>query len=284
MDARHGTAAEARMRIRLGQWTGPTAGLVPGAVQANLAVVPAAQAEDFERFCHANPQALPLLEITELGSPIPVRTAPTADLRTDLPRYRVYRYGDLNEERTEVIDLWTDDLVAFLIGCSFSFDGVLARHRIALRHVGCGRNVPMYRTSRGAVPAGVFAGPLVVSMRPVPRSDVDRVTELTRDLRIRLDEQPKTETSPMLEPRWLEHAAHGPPLWIGSPEGLGIHDLQHPDYGDPVPIHPDDVPVFWACGVTAQAAAQRSGIPLMIAHAPGHMFLTDLRVEIMGIA
>jgi uncharacterized protein YcsI (UPF0317 family) len=274
------SAREARALIRAGQWTGPTAGLAPGHVQANLVVLPEGQASDFQRFCLANPRALPLLEVTEPGSPIPTRVGPEADLRLDLPRYRVYRDGKLDEEVTDIMTLWHADFVAFLIGCSFTFDAVLRAHGIPVRHVELGCNVPMYVTNQATTPAGAFSGPLVVSMRPIRRDDIERVVELTRSIRIRPGEPPKTG-SPLvlreLEPGGLaEHAAHGEPIHVGSPKELGIEDLEFPEYGDPVPVRDDEVPVFWACGVTAQAAAEHGRVPLMITHAPGHMFITDL--------
>ena len=257
MDARREilTAGEARALIRAGDWTGPTAGLAPGFVQANLVILSEDLAADFERFCRANPCVFPLLDITEVGSPVPKRVAPDADLRLDLPRYRVYRNGKLDEEVTDIMTLWHADFVAFLLGCSFTFDAVLQAHGISVRHAELGCNVPMYVTNRATVPAGAFSGPLVVSMRPIPRSAVDRVVQLTRAL-----------------PEF-----HGEPIHIGSPEELGIEDLQSPSYGDAVPIHDGEVPAFWACGVTAQAAAEHSRVPLMITHAPGHMFITDLK-------
>ncbi len=255
------SAREARARIRAGEWTGPTAGLAPGYVQANLVVLPEALADDFERFCRANPQALPLLDVTDAGSPVPMCVAPEADVRLDLPRYRVYRDGRLDEEPTDIMTLWHDDFVAFLIGCSFTFDEVLRENGIPVRHVERGANVPMYVTNRETVPAGSFSGPLVVSMRPIRRDEVDRVVALTRDLPL----------------------AHGEPIQIGSPKGLGISDLQSPDYGDAVPVRDGEVPAFWACGVTAQAAAERSRVPLMITHAPGHMLITDRTVRGLSV-
>ena len=234
---------------------GPTAGLAPGYGQANLVVLPGALAADFATYCRANPRALPLLEMTEPGSPVPTRLAPSADLRTDLPRYRVYRDGTMSEEATDIVTLWHADFVAFLIGCSFTFDSVLRANGIAVRHQELGCNVPMYVTNRMTEPFGAFSGPLVVSMRPIREIDVDRVTELTR-------------TMP---------SSHGEPIVVSSLHQLGIADLRRPDFGDPVAVEDGEVPVFWACGVTAQAAATHSKIPLMIAHAPGHMFITDLK-------
>ncbi len=259
MDDREGvrpsdlTAREARRLIRAGEWTGPTTDLAPGYVQANLVVLPGDFAAEFERFCRANPRALPLLDVTEPGTPTPTKIAPESDVRLDLPRYRVYRAGRVDEEPTDVVTLWRADFVAFLIGCSFTFDALLRANGVSVRHLELGCNVPMYVTNRETEPVGRFSGPLVVSMRPIRRGDVDRVVELTRDL----------------------HLAHGEPIQIGSPQALGIEDLARPDYGDAVPVREGEVPVFWACGVTAQAAAERSRVPRMITHAPGHMFITD---------
>lgn len=247
-------AVVARTWIRAGEWTKPTAGLAPGFVQANLVIVASEIADDVEAYCRANPRALPLLERTATGSPVPARLAPSADLRTDLPRYRVFRDGRVIEEPAEVMTLWHDDFVAFLLGCSFTFDGLIAAHRIPVRHVELGRNVPMYITNRATEPAGVFSGPLVVSMRPIARDAVEHVVRLTRSLPL----------------------AHGEPIHIGTPEKLGIESIEVPTYGDPVPIAQDEVPVFWPCGVTAQAAIEHSRIPFAITHAPGHMFITDL--------
>jgi uncharacterized protein YcsI (UPF0317 family) len=249
---------EARRRIRAGAWTRPTAGFAPGYVQANLVVLPRELADDFEGYCRANPKALPLLERTEPGSPVPRQLAPDADLRTDLPRYRLYRDGRLVEEPTDIVTLWRSDYVAFLIGCSFSFDAVLLAQGVSLSHVAPGRNVAMYVTDRATAPRGPFAGPLVVSLRMIPASAVPRAIELTRRL----------------------PSAHGAPLQVGSPEALGIADLARPDYGDPPDPEPDRAPVFWPCGVTSQAAAVHGRIPLMITHAPGHMLITDRRVRL----
>lgn len=251
------TPEELRAKIRAGAWTGPTAGLAPGYVQANLATLPVDVADDFEAYCRANPAALPLLERTDVGSSVPVRLAPTADLRTDLPRYRLYRDGRLIEEPTDIVTLWRADYVAFLIGCSFSFDAFLVEAGIEIRHALLGRNVPMYVTDRMTAPSEPFSGPLVVTMRPVPEDALRRVAELTARY----------------------PSAHGAPIQIGSPESLGIADLGSPSYGDPAPIAPGEVPVFWPCGVTSQAAAVHSRAPIMITHAPGHMLITDREIE-----
>jgi uncharacterized protein YcsI (UPF0317 family) len=255
-------AQRLRAEIRGGRLTGPTAGLTHGVAQANLVVLPADAAVDFHRFCLANPKPCPLLEVTGPGDPVPHLLAPTADLRTDLPRYRVFRNGELAEERTDIKDLWREDLVAFLIGCSFTFERALLDAGVPVRHLELSRNVPMYRTTRMVVPAGRFQGPLVVSMRPIPVSLVSTAIAVT-------------EAYPHM---------HGAPVHVGDPTALGIQDLSAPDYGDAVPIEEGEVPVFWACGVTPQAVALASKVPLMITHSPGHMFITDrLDVDILAM-
>jgi uncharacterized protein YcsI (UPF0317 family) len=242
-----------RAAIRRGTWTGPTAGLAPGHAQANLVVLPHADALDFLRFCVHNPRPCPVLEVTEPGSAEPVHTAPGADLRTDLPRYRVYRDGDLADETADVLDHWRGDLVAFLLGCSFTFERALLAEGLPVRHIEQRVNVPMYRTSIACRPSGRFAGPLVVSMRPMLPAQAIRATQVTA--------------------RFVR--AHGAPVHVGDPAGIGIDDIDRPDYGDAVEIRDGEVPVFWACGVTPQAAAAESRPALMITHAPGHMFVTD---------
>lgn len=243
-----------RARIREGEWRRPTAGCCDGYVQANLVVLPQRLAGDFLLFCERNPGACPLLEATQPGEFEPRETAPGADLRTDLPRYRIYRRGELVEEVTDLLRMWSDDLVSFLLGCSFTFDDLLESAGIPLRHREEGGNVSMYVTNRACAPAGPFAGPLVVSMRPVPSRLVARAAEITAELPL----------------------AHGAPVHSGDPLALGIPDLGRPDFGDAVTLAPDDVPVFWACGVTPQAVAMEAKPDLMMTHAPGHMFITDL--------
>jgi uncharacterized protein YcsI (UPF0317 family) len=246
--------AQARLAIRRGEWTAPTAGLAPGATQANLVALPEADAFDFMRFCLRNPKPCPLLEVTDPGSPEPAETAPGADLRTDVPRYRVYRHGELVDEPADASAAWREDLVAFLIGCSFTFERALLADELPVRHIEQGVNVPMYRTARECRPAGRFAGPLVVSMRPMTPAQAIRATQITS--------------------RYA--AVHGAPVHVGDPAALGIADLAAPDYGDPVEVRPGEVPVFWACGVTPQAVAVASRPELMITHAPGYMFRTDV--------
>jgi uncharacterized protein YcsI (UPF0317 family) len=224
-------------------------------VQANLVIVPDAFAASFREFCARNPRPCPLLDETEPGSAEPVRVAPGADLRVDLPRYRIYRKGALAGEVNNLVELWRPDFVAFLLGCSFTFESALASAGVPLRHVELGRNVAMFRTNRECEPAGPFHGPLVVSMRPVPEDQVPLAVRVTA--------------------RYTK--AHGAPVHVGDPAELGVTDVARPDYGDSLPIRPGEVPVFWACGVTPQAAAEAARLPLMISHAPGYMFITDLQ-------
>ena len=244
-----------RERIRTGAWRRPTAGCCRDFAQANLVVVPSALAFDFQLFCRRNPQAGPLLEVTEPGDPEPKSLAPGADLRTDLPRYRVYRHGQLDQEIDDLTSIWREDLVGFLLGCSFSFEWALQEAGIPIRHIEEGLNVPMYITDRDCRPAGRFAGPLVVSMRPIPSDLVSRTVEITA----------------------LFPLSHGAPVHIGDPVALGITALERPAFGDPVSIRPDEITVFWACGVTPQAVAMKAKPELMITHAPGHMLITDRR-------
>jgi uncharacterized protein YcsI (UPF0317 family) len=262
MSAQTGTVeglnpAELRARIRRGEWRQPTAGLAPGCAQANLVVLPRSAAYDFLVFCQRNPKPCPLLEVTDPGNPEPSITAPGADLRTDLPRYRVHRRGHPVIEETDIRPYWRDDLVAFLLGCSFTFEGALQRAGIPVRHIDCGRNVPMYVTSIACRPAGALHGPMVVSMRPLLAAHVPQSVLITGRF-----------------PR-----AHGAPVHIGDPAAIGIPDLGRPDYGEPPVIEPGEETVFWACGVTPQAVAMAAGVEFMITHAPGHMFITDLRDE-----
>lgn len=249
--------AEVRELIRLGKWRQPTAGLCQGHVQANLVILPQGLAYSFLLFAQQNPKPCPLLEVTGPGSTEPVRIAPSADLRQDLPRYRIYRHGQLEDEVTDLMAIWRGDLVSFLLGCSFTFEAAMLRAGVPVRHLEEEKNVPMYVTTRPCQPAGIFQGPLVVSMRPIPRPLIPRAVQATARF----------------------PAAHGGPVQVGNPASLGIKDLGRPDYGDPVTIRPGEVPVFWACGVTPQAVAMRAKPPLMITHAPGHMFITDLEDE-----
>jgi uncharacterized protein YcsI (UPF0317 family) len=251
------TGAEARSLIRRNLWQLPTSGLARGYVQANLVIVEGSLAEAFETLCARNPQALPVLERMEPGCASPQRCAKDADLRTDIPKYRFYERGAVTRQVMDLRADWRDDWCAFLLGCSFSFDALLAEEGIPVRHVEEGCNVPMYETDRELAPVAPFSGRLVVSMRPIPSRDLDRVVELTQPFAL----------------------AHGGPVHIGDPGMLGIADVARPDHGDPVSIRTDETPVFWACGVTSQQVATSSRLPLMVTHEPGHMFITDLHLE-----
>jgi uncharacterized protein YcsI (UPF0317 family) len=242
-----------RHLIRLGEHTGHTSGLAPGFAQANLVILPADLAFDFLRFCIRNPKPCPVLDVTDIGSPHPTALSDDADLRTDLPRYRVFRDGTLVDEPTDVTRYWRDDLVGFLLGCSFTFESALSAAGLPIAHQQQGVNVPMYVTNRRCVDAGPFAGPLVVSMRPFDPADIPRAVEISARY----------------------PTMHGDPVHIGDPEALGITDLDAPDFGDPVRIADGQQPVFWACGVTPQAVVTGARPSLAIFHAPGHMFITD---------
>jgi uncharacterized protein YcsI (UPF0317 family) len=249
------TPAEIRMMIRNKEWTKPTAGMAKGYAQANLAIMKKELAFDFLLFCQRNPKPCPILDVTEIGSAVPRLVAPQADIRTDIPKYRVYRHGELTDEVTDIMKYWQDDMVAFLIGCSFTFEYPLMNNGIPVRHIEENCNVAMYKTNISCVPAGQFAGPVVVSMRPMPEEDVIRAVQVTSRF----------------------PAVHGAPLHIGNPAGIGIKDIHKPDFGDAVTIKPGEVPVFWACGVTPQAVAMQVKPDIFITHAPGHMFITDVK-------
>jgi len=258
----YSTGADVRLAARSGQLTGQTSGLAVGFVQTNLVILPEELAGDFEKFCQFNAQACPLLEVTAPGSPHPREMAADSDLRTDLTRYRVWRDGQLVDEPTDISDYWRDDLVGFLIGCSFTFEAALVDAGIKIRHIEQGCNVPMYRTNIECVPSGPFQGPMVVSMRPLRPVDAIAAVQIT-------------SRYPTM---------HGAPIHLGLPEQIGITDLSDPDFGDAVEIHPDELPVFWACGVTPQSAIMTAKPAFAITHSPGCMFLTDRRDEEFAVA
>lgn len=254
MDLSKASPAEVRAMIRTGEITGQTSGMCDGYAQANLAILPKDLAFDFLLFTQRNKKPCPVLDVTEAGSPVPRLTAPGADIRTDIPRYRIYRKGELTDEVTDISSFWRDDLVAFLLGCSFSFEAPMIEAGLEVRHITDHHNVPMYKTNIECVPAGVFHGPMVVSMRPMKPADAIRAVQITTRMPF----------------------VHGAPIHIGDPEAIGIHDIDKPDFGDSSEIRPGEVPVFWACGVTPQAVAMAVKPEFMITHAPGHMFITDI--------
>ena len=247
------SALEVRLAARSGRLQGHTSGLAREHVQVNLAILPQALAEDFRRFCELNPTPCPLLEVSEPGSPRLPGLGVDLDVRTDVPRYHVWRDGERVAETTDLRDWWRDDLVTFALGCSFSFEHALLEAGIKLRHVEQGLNVAMYRSNIPTRSVGVFHGPTVVSMRPLKAADAIRAVQITA-------------RTPLV---------HGAPIHIGDPALIGITDLARPDYGDAVAVRDDELPVFWACGVTPQAAIAAARPAFCITHAPGHMLVTD---------
>ncbi len=251
------TPKEIRSLIRKGTWGKPTAGLALGYAQANLVILPERYAFDFLLFCQRNPKPCPLLEVLEKGVFEPKEMAPGADIRTDLPLYRIYEKGALVKEVEDISEYWASDLVSFLLGCSYSFEFALMDAGIPIRHIEEGKTVPMYISGIPCKKAGGFEGPFVVTMRPIPPDKVVRAVQIT------------TRFS----------GVHGAPVHVGDPSKIGIRDLGKPDFGDPVRIDPGEVPVYWACGVTPQVALVKSKPDVVITHSPGHLFIMDIRNE-----
>lgn len=243
----------ARRAMRDGRWVRPTAGLAPGCVQANLAILPKDWALDFLLFCQRNPKPCPLLAASEPGAVDLPGWADDLDIRRDLSGYRVFEDGVCVAEPTDVRDWWRDDLVTFALGCSFSFEQALVEVGLALRHDELDRNVPMYRTTIDCTPAGRFHGKMVVSMRPYRPADAIRAVQVTSRF----------------------PAVHGAPVHLGHPEQIGIADLARADFGDDPVIYDGELPVFWACGVTPQVVLEAARPPFCITHKPGHMLITD---------
>ena len=256
-DIRRLTPKVIRTLIRKEKWDKPTAGLAPGYAQANLVILPQKYAFDFLLFCQRNPKPCPLLEVLEPGKYRTEFLSSNADIRTDIPLYTIYRKGKLEATVKEIRDLWKVDFVTFLLGCSFSFEEALLRSKVPVRHIEENKNVSMFITNIPCRTAGVFHGPLVVTMRPIPSDKVTLAVQITSRYAL----------------------SHGAPIHIGDPSMIGIKDLKKPDFGDPVTIKEREVPVFWACGVTPQAVAMKAKPSLCITHAPGHMFITDLLNE-----
>ena len=248
------SVAELRAAIRSGAFNDHTAGLAPGKLQCNIAILPAAYALDFLRFCLRNPKPCPIVGVGETGDPSLPTLGPDIDIRHDLPRYRLYRDGKFADEVTDIATHWRDDMMTVALGCSFTFERALMAAGIPMRHVEQNRTVPMYRTTLPLEGGGVFGGTMVVSMRPLRGGDVPRAVEICARYPL----------------------AHGAPVHVGDPAAIGIAALGRPDWGDAVTILPDEVPVFWACGVTSQNTLLSAGIPLVITHAPGHMLISDI--------
>lgn len=248
-------AADIRRHIRNGRYDAHTAGLGGRTLQANLAIMPDAYALDFMRFCQRNPKPCPLVGVSDTGNPSLFTLGQDIDIRTDLPAYFVYRDGALAEACTDIRTLWGDNLVAFALGCSFTFEHALMAAGIPLWHIDNNKTVPMFRSNVETVPAGPFGGPMVVSMRAIDKERVSDVAEISRRFPL----------------------AHGSPVHWGDPAEIGIDDLNRPDWGDASPVANGQVPVFWACGVTPQVAIERARLPVCITHKPGHMLITDIR-------
>lgn len=246
--------AALRQKIRQGEHTGNTSGFGPGYVQCNVVILPAELAAQFLRFCQLNPKPCPLIAVGEPGNPA-LPLLGDMDIRTDVPNYRVFRDGVMCEETADISHLWRDDLVTFALGCSFSFEEALLADGLEVRNVSAGVNVPMYRTNIECNSAAPFAGKMVVSMRPFKAADAIRAVQICTRF----------------------PSVHGAPIHLGDPGLIGIGDLAQPHYGDAVSIGEDELPVFWACGVTPQVALEEARPPFAITHSPGCMLVTDLR-------
>ena len=255
------TPKEIRSLIRKGKWDKPTAGLAMGYAQANLVILPQKYAFDFLLFCQRNPRPCPLLEVLEPGKYRAEYLSTNADMRTDIPLYNIYRKGKLDRTVKDIKSFWEPDFVSFLLGCSFSFEEAMLRSKIPVRHIEENKNVPMFVTNILCKSAGIFHGPMVVTMRPIPPEKIARAVQITSRYAL----------------------VHGGPIHIGDPAEIGIKDLRKPNFGNPVTIKKGEIPVFWACGVTPQAVVMKAKPDLCITHAPGHMFISDLLNEELAI-
>jgi uncharacterized protein YcsI (UPF0317 family) len=251
----------ARRAIRAGAYAAQTAGIAPGYVQGNVCILPRDYADDFFVYCQRNPRPCPLLAASDPGDPQLPALAGDLDIRTDVPSYRVFRDGEHVEDVPDIRELWRADLVAFVLGCSFSFEEALIEAGVPLRHIAQGRGVPMYLTNLETAPAGPFRGGMVVSMRPFTPANAIRAVQITSRF----------------------PSVHGAPVHIGKPGLLGIEDLGKPWVGDATEVKDDELPVFWACGVTPQSAVRQARPPLCITHTPGHMLVTDLKNASLAI-
>lgn len=261
MDKASFKPSEARQLFREEKYVGNTAGWCRGYTQAGLVILPKEDAFDFLLFCTRNPKPCPVLDVTEIGSPEPKVIAPHADIRYDLPSYSVYKDGEPAEEPKNIEQYWNDDMVGFLLGCSFSFEDALLKANIPMRHIDAGTNTGVYNTNIPCNSAGKFSGNMVVSMRPIPGNLVSRAVTITSRL----------------------PNVHGAPVYIGDPADIGIKDIYKPEWGDPPIMGPGDVPMFWACSVTPQVVALDSKPKLMIAHLSANMFITDIVTESLSI-
>lgn len=254
--------AELRQKIRNGAHKGNTSGLCAGYVQCNLVILPADWAEDFLAFCEANPKPCPLIAVSQPGEFSLTKLGADIDIRSDIPSYRVFENGQLRNEVNDISDLWRDDLVAFLLGCSFSFEEALIADGLDVRNVTEAVNVPMYRTNIDCTAVGPFAGQMVVSMRPFAPPEALRAAEISGRF----------------------PSVHGEPVHYANPEHIGITDVDQPDYGDSVTIKEGEHPLFWACGVTPQVALENAKPPFCITHSPGSMLVTDMKNSDLAVA
>ncbi|MBT6780431.1 MAG: putative hydro-lyase [Porticoccaceae bacterium] len=243
-----------RLKIRSNQFKGMTSGYCQGYVQCNLVILPQTWAEDFANFCHANPKPCPLIAISKIGNPLLPELGQDVDIRQDISSYRIFEDGSLTSEVNNISSLWQDDFVAFLLGCSFSFEEALIAESLEVRNISEGVNVPMYRTNIDCTPAGPFSGKMVVSMRPFNKDNAAAASKISG--------------------RFPD--VHGAPIHYGDASAIGISDINQPDYGDPVTINDGEAPLFWACGVTPQVALEQAKPPVCITHSPGCMLVTDL--------
>jgi len=248
------SAHEARLLFRTGQHAGSTSFFCQGYVQGSLCILPQKYALDFATYCHRNPKPCPLIAIGSVGDPYLPMLGEDFDIRTDVPRYTVFRHGEVIEEPTDLKHLWRDDLVAFVWGCGFSFEYALMESGVSLRDVARGDNVVMYQTNIDTFPVGAFAGKIIVTMRPLVPAQAIRAIQVTSRF----------------------PSVHGAPIHIGAPELIGISDLERPSFNSKPPqMRPDEIPVFWACGATPRLAVERARLPFCITHKPGSMVISD---------
>ena len=253
-ELRQTSQPDVRSKIRAGSYCDHTSGLADGFLQANLVVLDQSYADNFLRFCQSNPKPCPLVGVTDTGSPYMRTLGTDIDIRTDVPSYYVYRRGLLDETVTNISTLWNDQMVGFALGCSFTFEHALIRAGIPIWHMDNNCTVPMFRTNIETTKAGPFSGPMVVSMRAIPIKKLEMVCAISANF-------------PM---------AHGAPVHWGDPAEIGIANLNAPDWGDPSPVGDDEIAVFWACGVTPQAAILKAKPAISITHKPGQMLITDI--------
>lgn len=251
---RQSSKADVRSKIRSGSYCEHTSGLAKGFLQANLVILEEAYALDFIRFCQRNPKPCPLVGVTDTGSPYLRTLGADIDIRTDVPSYNIYRHGLIDVAVNDITTLWTDQMVGFALGCSFTFEHALIRAGIPVWHIENNQTVPMFKTNIKTIEAGPFAGPMVVSMRAIPIEKLEMVRAISANF-------------PM---------AHGAPVHWGDPSDIGIADLDAPHWGDPSPIDDGEIAVFWACGVTPQAAILQAKPVISITHNPGKMLITDV--------